>query len=175
MSPSYTWTFFFLFGYWVQTLSLHVSTRSNYAEPRSSPSHWYGLLVLIVTALALMPLQLLLSAYMVRRESKPGQTVVLLLFISSGALVVLQLLFANVSWSEEAMIDGTHSFTRTTVYGALALLLIVLSIGVGGYCMCNFDKGLKALHGEPTGVSNALLAGRNGYLMASHRPRPDID
>ena len=114
--------FFFILGFWVQTLS---------------DGNWGFSLARGLPALVAAPIGLVLAGHFVRQERRIACIVNIVVLLVQPALAVCVLYFGLEFFS------GPNSYVRTLVYGGFAFMSILVTAGMTIACIRNFRKGLK--------------------------------
>ncbi|MCJ1359775.1 MAG: hypothetical protein MMC33_009778 [Icmadophila ericetorum] len=119
--------FFFFLGFTIQFVVIVIDTK----DPE------FGL---TIAAIPVTIIILLLAAYWTRKENKPGMFIIIFLYHAALAYFIFKLvrIYHGPKVAEYAQVKK-----ELTVFAAITIILIILTIANAIVCTINFNKGLK--------------------------------
>ena len=122
--------FFFLLGFWVQSVTVSVAGASYYGND--------AFISVPIAAIILTPIGHVVGLWSARRESHSWQTIAISSLLTNLGLAALQV---GVMWRKPDVYWLVRR--RMTAYAAIAIPLLLSTIAMAVICMRNFDKGLE--------------------------------
>lgn len=133
--------------------------------------------IVTIAAVPITVILLFLAAYITRRESKPGQCGIIVLYLAAMGYFIFKLVRMYDPDDPGRVAEYKPARHSLTTFAVITLLLLIVTIVVSFMCMANFGKGLKPhIQGRKTigPVADGKVYGgdgygNNSYAMPVHR------
>lgn len=96
--------------------------------------------ILTIIALPVTIILLFLAAFFVRRESYPGQILIMVLYIVGMAYFIFKLVRM---WDSPKATSYYAARKSLTLFAVMAIINLCVTIGTAALCMRNFGQGLR--------------------------------
>jgi hypothetical protein len=135
--------FFFAFGFWMQLFPLAVIVLAFRKHSRELNPKSIQLIVRAFFGFVLVFVQQPLASWSARRESFIGQCATLTALASSICLIIWALTEDFLAGGELITFTAEGALGHSTAYGAILLVILILTFVFAILCLTNFGKGLK--------------------------------